>query len=66
MKLLLIEQETCPRCGAAFECGKSGKCWCYEVDVPVSVLDEINDTFDSCLCPDCLHELAAKKTKPVE
>jgi len=33
MKLNLTEKETCPRCGAKFDCGKSGKCWCFEVDV---------------------------------
>ena len=57
MKVVLTEKETCPRCGAGFECGKSGKCWCYEVDVLVSVLDKIQDTYDSCLCPDCLGEV---------
>ena len=63
MKVLLTEKESCPRCGAAFECGKSGKCWCYEVDVPVSILDQINDTYDSCLCPDCLKSMAEGKAE---
>ena len=63
MMLKLSEKEHCPRCGADFDCGKSGKCWCYEVDVPSSVLDKINDTFDTCLCPDCLKELAKDKVK---
>jgi hypothetical protein len=62
MKLNLTEQETCPRCGAKFDCGKSGKCWCFEVDVPPSVLEKMDAVFNSCLCPDCLNELSTYKT----
>jgi len=58
MKVILTEKDTCPRCGAKFQCGKGGKCWCYEVDVPQSLLEKINNEFDTCLCPDCLKELA--------
>ncbi len=56
----LIAPEICPRCGASFDCGKSGKCWCYEVDTSTSLLEEINDTYDRCLCPACLNELNEK------
>jgi len=58
----LIEDEICPKCGAAFTCSKSGKCWCFEVDVPPSLLDRIEKTYDSCLCPKCLNE-EVKETK---
>ncbi|RLD38290.1 MAG: hypothetical protein DRI89_14450 [Bacteroidetes bacterium] len=61
MKLNLTEKETCPRCGAKFDCGKSGKCWCFEVDVPPSVLEKIDAEYSSCLCPDCLNELSSSK-----
>jgi len=50
----LIEDEKCPRCGAMFTCGKSGKCWCFEVDIASSVLDTIEEKYNSCLCPLCL------------
>jgi hypothetical protein len=56
-KMQLIEPEICPRCGKSFECGKSGKCWCYEVDTKPSVLELINQKYDSCLCPSCLNEV---------
>jgi hypothetical protein len=61
MKLQLIEKETCPRCGLKFDCGKSGKCWCYEVSIESSILENIQQTYDSCLCPTCLTELAEEK-----
>jgi len=48
------EPSTCPKCGKQFSCGKSGKCWCYEVYVPPDVLEEIEAQYDRCLCPDCL------------
>jgi len=47
---------TCARCGAAFECGLGGECWCaaepYRVPMPAS---EAAD----CLCPACLRKAAA-------
>jgi len=54
----LIEYEKCPRCGASFTCSKSGKCWCYEVSVPEKVQDSINKKYQTCLCPDCLKQVA--------
>ena len=62
MKLNLSEKETCPRCGSKFDCGKSGKCWCFEVDVPPSVLEKIDAEFHSCLCPKCLKEFSSSET----
>jgi len=46
--------QKCPRCGTLFNCSASGKCWCYEYDVPARDLEIIEEQFDSCLCPDCL------------
>jgi hypothetical protein len=54
---------TCPRCGKTFHCSKSGKCWCYEVYLPLDKLEEIEGLYDSCLCPSCLNEYA-KPLKP--
>jgi len=48
----------CPRCGKQFSCSKSGKCWCYEVYLPLDKLEEIENLYDSCLCPTCLNEFA--------
>jgi len=56
-KIQLIEPEICPRCGKSFECGKSGKCWCYEIDTKPFMLELINKKYESCLCRSCLEEV---------
>jgi len=52
------EPSICPKCGKPFSCSKSGKCWCYEVYLPLDKLEEIENLYDSCLCPSCLNEYA--------
>jgi len=59
-KKILIEPETCPRCGAEFTCSKSGKCWCFSVAVPEDVKTAMELKYDRCLCPACLKEVAEK------
>jgi hypothetical protein len=59
------ELSICPRCGKEFHCSKSGKCWCYEVYLPLDKLEEIEAQYDSCLCPSCLNEFAGGP-KPVD
>ena len=54
----LIEPEICPRCGAEFTCSKSGKCWCFSVSVSETVRAFIDRKYETCLCPNCLSELA--------
>lgn len=50
--------QDCPRCGKKFHCSKSGKCWCYEIALPLDKLEEIEELYDSCLCPDCMNEMS--------
>ena len=46
----------CARCGAAFECGLGGECWCaaepYRLPMPPAGESE------DCLCPACLRKAA--------
>ncbi len=56
----IIEPDICPRCGAEFHCSKSPKCWCYEVNLPLSILEKIEEKYTKCLCPKCLNELNQK------
>jgi hypothetical protein len=60
----VFELSICPRCGNSFHCSKSGKCWCYEVYLPLNVLEEIESKYDSCLCPSCLKELSKPARNP--
>ena len=48
----------CPRCGKQFSCSKSGKCWCYDVYLPLDKLEEMENLYDTCLCPACLNDYA--------
>jgi len=45
----------CARCGAAFECGLRGECWCtaepYQLPMPKAASED-------CLCPACLRKAA--------
>jgi hypothetical protein len=47
---------TCARCGAAFDCGLGGDCWCAAEPyrLPMS-----NAAAEDCLCPACLRQAAA-------
>jgi len=53
----LEEKNSCPRCGKAFHCSKSKKCWCMELDTPPALLERLSDEYEGCLCPDCMKEL---------
>lgn len=49
-----VEKDICPRCGKEFHCSKSGKCWCYELDIPPETMENLQRDYINCLCPDCL------------
>jgi len=48
---------TCARCGAAFDCGLSGDCWCaaepYKLPMTATPAND-------CLCPACLRQAAQR------
>jgi hypothetical protein len=46
----------CARCGAAFECGLDGDCWCAAVPYRLRMTDRAAQ--EDCLCPDCLRKAA--------
>ncbi|MSO67440.1 MAG: hypothetical protein EXR03_09250 [Pseudolabrys sp.] len=46
----------CARCGAAFECGLGGECWCAAEPYRLPVTDA---AAEDCLCPACLRKAAA-------
>jgi hypothetical protein len=54
-------QLNCARCGAAFECGLAGDCWCaaepYRLPMPTAAAED-------CLCPTCLRKAALSSPAP--
>ncbi|MFN8345884.1 MAG: cysteine-rich CWC family protein [Spirosomataceae bacterium] len=51
---------TCPRCGRAFHCqpASGADCVCFQFHLPSEVTHYLRTNYDSCVCPDCLRELA--------
>ncbi len=57
------EKLICESCGKEFSCGaKVGKCWCFAVEPKAETLAELRETFESCLCKNCLGKLATNNT----
>jgi hypothetical protein len=55
MKVETAEKLICESCGEDFSCGaKTGKCWCFEIDLTEEKLANLKENFDNCLCPKCL------------
>src|SRR5437016_1703511 len=57
------EIEICASCGSQFDC-HPGNCWCDAVCVPREALAEMRQSFDRCLCPNCLKAVAGKHASP--
>src|SRR5579884_2374949 len=49
----------CPACGTEFTCCAGG-CWCDEVSLSQDALQRLQQTHADCLCPACLHRVAAE------
>ncbi|MFZ0845218.1 MAG: cysteine-rich CWC family protein [Pseudolabrys sp.] len=50
---------TCARCGAAFECGLAGDCWCAAEPSRLPMSNASTAAQEDCLCPACLRREAA-------
>jgi len=50
-------QLLCARCGAAFQCGLGGDCWCAAE--PVRLTMPAPGSREDCVCPACLRAAAA-------
>jgi hypothetical protein len=50
-----FDKMSCESCGKEFSCGANvGKCWCFEVELQLETLTELQKDFRNCLCQDCL------------
>jgi len=59
------ELKKCPRCEKEFHCSTSSHCWCYEYDIPVEKLENLENEYDTCLCPECLKLFTRNSAKPL-
>jgi hypothetical protein len=50
----------CARCGAAFDCGLSGECWCAAEPYRLPMT---GDAREDCLCPACLRKAAEAESR---
>ncbi|MHA1983576.1 MAG: cysteine-rich CWC family protein [Candidatus Hodarchaeales archaeon] len=45
----------CGKCEKEFTCNRnSDKCWCVELIIDENNLNYISNTYEGCLCSDCL------------
>ncbi|MBD3670052.1 MAG: cysteine-rich CWC family protein [Gammaproteobacteria bacterium] len=53
------ELKTCPRCRNEFECklGNILQCQCADIELSDGELETLNNSYDDCLCADCLSVL---------
>jgi hypothetical protein len=48
-------QKKCAACGEMFACGApESNCWCEELKLSPSELEQLRARYDDCLCPRCL------------
>jgi len=52
---------TCARCGAAFDCGLGGQCWCAAEPTRLPLP---NAADADCLCRNCLRKVAGGIAAP--
>jgi hypothetical protein len=57
-----LPPKTCQRCNAVFGCGADAdQCWCSEESFRMPLPKPGVSDFSDCLCPACLHTLAAER-----
>jgi len=44
----------CPRCRSKFTCDGDNDCWCEKTHIHKVQMLEIIETYNDCICPDCL------------
>jgi Cysteine-rich CWC len=62
----MAEPDTCPRCGAAFECGfdDPDPCPCTTLQLDAATLAALRQRYRGCLCLACLRAIAAQEPAP--
>ena len=55
--------KVCDACREAFECGQYG-CWCTKLEITEQQMACIEQSFQDCLCPRCLQQVADGQLGP--
>ncbi|MBK6347027.1 MAG: cysteine-rich CWC family protein [Bacteroidales bacterium] len=55
-------QKICPRCGRTFGCLHAEGCWCFDFVITPENTEKLKNTYNNCLCPECLPLYGEKKT----
>lgn len=53
-----FEKKNCPRCGKEFVCSASARCWCFEYSLSVEAMEIIQDSYQGCVCSECLQQFS--------
>ena len=46
----------CPKCNTMFYLCNPGNCWCDNVTLSMRFRNQMKNTYETCLCPNCLKE----------
>jgi ribosomal protein L34E len=60
------EKKNCPRCGKEFVCSASARCWCFEYSLSVEAMDVIQNSYQGCVCPECLSQFASTEIQEIK
>ncbi len=66
MNTVTSSGDTCPRCGQRFNCGvddTTAPCPCTALHLTPSLLADLSERYQGCLCLRCLAELAGAAEK---
>ena len=47
-------EKVCPGCGEKFSCLGTEKCWCHDIKLPDTKLEELRSCADDCFCERCI------------
>ena len=59
-----MSTKKCSKCETAFECCNEQRgCWCESLTIAPETLKKLENTYDNCLCPNCLKDYSLKPIK---
>ena len=57
-----MAKKECSKCGSSFTCtNETAGCWCENLQLSTQTLQFLKDSYENCLCPDCLKHYEQKE-----